>query len=170
MVQPVIAAGKLLAATLMSAALSVPATAWSQDDKLAAAEALLEATRVEAMMNQMYAQMPQMLAGLLPTGPNAPPPEDLQALMEKTMGFIDERIGYAALKPEYVTLYADTYTEEDMVALTEFMESPLGQRFLDASPDLMARTSTLVQQRMSEAMPELLEFVQSEVNALQQEQ
>lgn len=159
----------MLRATGLAFCLCLAHTNASADDssKEAAAEALIEATRIESMMAQMYAQIPQMIGGLLPQGPNAPTQEDMQKLMERTVGFIDERIGYQAMKPEYVAMYADAYSEEDLLALTEFMESPLGQRFLDATPELMAQASTMARQRMSEAMPELLEIVESELRALE---
>jgi hypothetical protein len=141
---------------------------WAQDSsKAVAAEALLEASRVEQMIEQMYAQMPQMMSSLMPqAGPDGPSTEEMQSLMQGAMAFIDERIGYQALKPDYIALYMDTYSEEDLIALTEFMESPLGQRFLDKTPELMTKTSLLVQERMGNAMPELLELMQSEFDAM----
>lgn len=160
----------LLAASLLVVAVTAKSARADESSKSAAAEALLEVMRVEAMMDQMYAQIPQMIGGFMPQGPDAPPPEDMQVLLERIVAFLDERIGYEVMKPDYIALYADSYSEEDMLALTDFMDSPLGQRFLDATPELMIRTSVLVQERMQQTMPDLLEFMEAEVQAMKESQ
>ncbi len=163
---------RVLGRTLILTGFLFGSSLWAQDNtKAAAAEALLEASRVKEMMEQMYAQMPQMIAGLMPPrSPDGPSAEQMQTLMERALTFIDERIGYETLKPDYIELYTDTYSEEDLVALTEFMESPLGQRFLDKTPELMNNTSLLVQERMGDAMPELLELMQLEFETMEASQ
>lgn len=138
-----------------------------EDSHRAAAERLLEASRVEAMTEQMYAQMPQMLSQMIAQGDTSGmSAEQRQQLLTTAMDFVEKRVGYAAMKPDYVTLYAEAYSEEDLDALADFMESPLGQRFLDATPELMMSASELAQQRMMDAMPEMMQLLAEEAQEM----
>jgi len=131
----------------------------------AAAERLLEATRVEELTESMYGQISQMISGMAPADVTAEEREAMDSAMQKVMALMRERIGYAVLKDDYVRIYADAYTVDDMNALSDFFDTELGQRYLDKTPEVMAASAALAQERMMAVMPELMEVMQSEMEA-----
>ena len=48
-----------------------------------------------------------------------------------------------AMRPELVRLYTDTYTEAELKQLAAFYKTPLGQKTLTKSPELLQRTAMI---------------------------
>lgn len=148
-------------ALVVLCAASAGATADEASHREAAAE-LLEASRAEAIIDQVYAQMPQMLSAM--SAQMGLPPEkaaEVEEAMPSIMDFMTEKMSWEVLEPEYVAIYAENYSEEDLRGLTDFYQSDLGQRFLESTPQVMQQSSEVVQQRMMTIVPELMERMQS---------
>ena len=47
-----------------------------------------------------------------------------------------------------IKVYADTFTEEELKGLISFYKSPVGQKFIEKTPELMKRSMELSQKRM----------------------
>ncbi len=77
--------------------------------------------------------------------------QQVRALMRQTA------TSYQTLKPDFIRIYPDTYTEEELDGLVKFYESPAGQAFVNKMPVVMTKTMELVQQRMQTLMPHMQE-------------
>lgn len=83
-------------------------------------------------------------------------------------GILDEIFPFDDLRPGMARMYADLYTEEEIRGMTAFYRTPLGQRMIETQPELTAEMQRIVQERLQEAMPLLIQRIQEVME--QQEQ
>ncbi len=67
----------------------------------------------------------------------------------------EELMSWEKIKDDYITLYAETFTEEELKGVIAFYKSPAGQAFTKKQPELMKRTMELTQKRMLQWMPKI---------------
>lgn len=128
----------------------------------AAADRLLEALRTRELTAQLLDQMPAMVGPLLPPAATAEERAAVEELLGAVIGFLDERIGYDAVRDDYAAIYAQAYTEREMMELADFFESDLGRRYVDAMPELIVQSTEIAQRRLAGVMPELAELIRTE--------
>ncbi|MDD4341862.1 MAG: DUF2059 domain-containing protein [Kiritimatiellae bacterium] len=136
----------LLAGPLLSVSAAKSAEPPAQD--LGKINELLIITRVEETMT---AAMVSILADLIATTPEWRVHDDI------LLDYTEEQVGWEALHPRIVALYAQLFTDADIQALIDFYTSPAGQKLLEATPDLSERTRQLVTERF-EAKLHILEM------------
>ena len=59
------------------------------------------------------------------------------------------------MKDDYITIYAETYTEEELKGLIDFYKTPIGRAFMKKQPELMKRSMEMTQKRMVQWMPKI---------------
>lgn len=84
-----------------------------------------------------------------------------QDFMDKSMKVVNDSVGWTALEPEYVKLYAATYSEGEIDGILAFYKSAAGQAMLAKTPELSAGGMQIVRSRMGDFQPK--------IQALQQE-
>ena len=145
-----------LAAALL---LSLPAHA---DDatKRAKVEQLFVLTKVESMMSQMAGQMSAAMKKA--TDQQARQQQltpDQQKLADQFEAKVDsilkQSLSIDTLKPVFLKVYMDTYTEEELDGIVAFYQSPAGKAFVAKTPQLMQRSMQLVQQQVADVQPQL---------------
>ena len=126
-----------------------------------------------AMVKKMIpAQMKQMK--LTQAKPGAPLPaakrEALDKAMDKAMGkmmdVVAEDLSWAKLKDDYVTIYAETFTADELKGLIAFYKSPAGRAFVAKQPELMERSMKVTQKRMLEIMPKIQALTKEAIEAV----
>jgi hypothetical protein len=70
--------------------------------------------------------------------------------------FMDEHFRYEEMEPDFIRMYTDTYTEEEIRGLSAFYRTPLGQRLVETIPEVSAASQRIVMERLQSAMPELI--------------
>ena len=70
--------------------------------------------------------------------------------------FFRRYMGWEELRPDFVRLYAETYTEDELRQLAAFYRTPLGRRVMETIPQLSTRSTEITQRRVMEHMPELI--------------
>ena len=68
---------------------------------------------------------------------------------------LEEAMSWKALKPEYVDLYAQAFTDEELRGLVEFYRSPVGKRLVEKTPELTTRSMQLIQARLAKVLPQI---------------
>ncbi len=68
---------------------------------------------------------------------------------------IRENLGWESLKPEYIRIYRETFTEEELLDLTAFYESSTGRMLIQKTPLLEDKMGTVMDQRMKAMMERL---------------
>lgn len=154
---------RILAAAFVSGALILSCAVQVRADdvsKTAKIEELMQAAQYDRMLKSMLDQMKSMQASQL-AQMNTPgmDPERLEAIQSKTMALIAERLSFDKLKPIYIKVYAETFTEEEIDGVLAFYKSPAGKALLEKMPQLMARTMPMIQQLMADLKPDLEKIV-----------
>jgi hypothetical protein len=136
--------------------LLVAGAAWADEaSKKAKVEEMLRLSNTEQMLKQTLSQMQAMqaqeAARMAPPGAKA----EGQEVQNRLMKLIQDRLSWEKLKPAFVQLYADTYTDEELDGIVGFYKSPAGRAFLEKMPVLVNKTMKLTQDMMGDLTPEI---------------
>ena len=133
--------------------------------KRAKAEQLFMLLRMDTMMDQLMGgvkRQVQQITESMPGVDQANPEQKKQItdFQQHVMDVVNKKIGWKALEPDFITLYASTYTEEELDGIVAFYKSPVGQKMIEKTPVLTAKSTEITQQKMSELQPQLSQMVQ----------
>ena len=136
-----------------------------ETSKRAKAEQLFLLLHMDTMMDQLMSgvkKQVQQITQSMPGADQATPEQKKQIadFQQRVMDLVNQKIGWKALEPDFITLYASTYTEEELDGIITFYKSPVGQKMMEKTPELMAKSTQIAQQKMSELQPLLNQMVQ----------
>ena len=139
--------------------------------KRAKAEQLFMLLHMDTTMGQLMSgirKQVQEITQSMPGADQATPEQKKQItdFQQRVMDVVDQKIGWKALEPDFITLYASTYSEEELDGIVAFYKSPVGQRMLEKTPELMTKSTQITQQKMSELQPQLNQMVQDFLKAM----
>lgn len=147
----------LLVAVLFASA-SVSAFAAQPSD--ADIERLLKASRAESMLDAIVPQVEaaqQQQFEQITAGKQLSPEQrdEIERIRQRTTDIVRRTLAWEEMKPLYVDVYKQTFSRDDIRAITKFYESPAGQRMLDKNPALMQNLMAAIQQKMVPMLQEL---------------
>jgi hypothetical protein len=146
--------------SLTLAALLVSLTANAAPASQTSVEELLAATRVEAMMDSMYAGMEQtMRQGMT----QATQGKELSAEQQRVLDRFATRFGavmredmsWQKMRPLYVQLYRETFDQEEIDGMLTFYASPAGLAVVNKMPMVMQKSVALSQSLMRSLIPKM---------------
>lgn len=146
--------------------------AWADDaSKAAKVEEFFRLSKLERTYSQVIHMVAeQAKAGVIQQirGAKVTPEmeADIDAYFKQISDLVSEYMGWEKLKPEYVQLYADAYTEEELDAIVAFYASPVGQSMVEKTPTLMAKSSEISQRKLAAASPVLQQMMQEWVTRM----
>jgi hypothetical protein len=128
--------------------------------KQAKVRELFMAMRMDHMLDEMMSAIEKqvhMVAQNAPGAQNMTPEQRklTDDFMANTMKIVRENVGWTAIEPAYVKLYADTYTENEIDGILAFYKSPVGQAMLDKTPQLSEGGMQIVRSRMGDFQPKI---------------
>ena len=147
----------LLAAVFLFA---LPHAHADEASKRAKIEEMFTVLRMESLMNQMMSQgmaqgretVKQMMGDTPITAADQKIIDDSTA---KMVAVVSDILSWEKLKPAYVDLYASAYTEEEVDGILAFYKSSVGQTLLAKTPELITKSSAIVNGRMQEMGPRM---------------
>jgi uncharacterized protein len=126
---------RFIAGLLMMVCMVQPGLAQTiPDDKLAAIEQLITISNSIALAKQMSTLFSAEFAKSIKIARPNVPQKALDALPEVVGAVMQENI--ASMKQIFVTIYDKYYSLDDIQQLTQFYQSPLGQKLLAVQPQL----------------------------------
>jgi hypothetical protein len=93
--------------------------------------------------------------------------------LAKMIVVISDVISWEKLRPAYVDLYAAAYSEEEVDGILAFYKSPVGQALLAKTPELITKSSAIVNGHMQELGPrmrEVMDDLQKQLRAAHSDQ
>jgi hypothetical protein len=140
--------------------LTVATARGDEASKAAKVEEFIRVSRVEDNLRQTLAlSMNQLKSGFLEKmmGVKLSPEQDkmLGEFQDKISKLLTEALDWDKLKPDYVRLYSEAYSESELDDLVTFYKSSTGQALAAKTPMLMSKSSEIVQQRMAAFAPEI---------------
>jgi hypothetical protein len=133
------------------------------------AEKLLGLMGVEKAMDELREQMGQVLSSQM-DGLEIPEAqrEKAAAFQQRVVDLVFEELSFARMKPEYVELYATTFSADELRAIVGFYESPGGRAFAEKMPALMQRSVEMTQRLMQALMPRIQTMTEAFMADVQQ--
>jgi hypothetical protein len=142
-IAPVVLAAAALAGTLTAQAPTAPAAARTPRatpaaaatptaSQAAAARELFKALRLEESLTNTTSAM---VDSEVSHNPALAPYRDIM------LAWLRKYMTWEAMLPELTRLYTETYTEGEMKALAMFYSSPVGQKSIAKTPELLSRTA-----------------------------
>lgn len=108
---------------------------------------------VEANMRQTIAKS----HGDKPATPEQRASED--RLVKRALAMMHEQLNWKTLEPQYVKLYTETFSQQEIDGLIAFYSSPAGQAYLAKMPLLMQHSMQLMQAQMQDMMPKIMQIL-----------
>jgi hypothetical protein len=157
---------KRIALALFAVALASPAIARADDaSKLSKIEELFTVMNVEQTQKQIIdlsqrqirdaAQ--QQFHGGTPTPEQQKKFQDFQA---KIATVVNGQISWPIVKPAFIKLYSDTYTEDELAGILAFYKSPAGHALLTKNPELTVKVVAVSRERLQQAQAQILGLIQ----------
>jgi len=152
-------------ALLLILSLCIPITLHADDaSKQAKVRELFALLHVEHISDQIRSSVMNQTAGIPKQlfGPDISPANKAKfdVLQEKILQTVDAQVGWRVLEPQYVRLYTDAYTEEEINGIVAFYKTPAGAAMIAKSPELSAKSIQLVQSKMAAVQPQLKQMVE----------
>jgi uncharacterized protein len=73
-----------------------------------------------------------------------------QDFQDRAMKVVSDRVGWKVVEPDYVKLYENTYSEQEINGILAFYKSPAGQAVLTKAPQLSAGVVQIVHSHMGD--------------------
>lgn len=160
----------LIAAVVI--ALTVFSTNAYADDasKRAIAEELLQVMKAERILKDIYEQSRNLSEQLSPPGNAARAQSEIVSKFKKRLfDIVDETMSWKALKPDFISVYAETYTEDELQAMLAFYKSPIGQSVIDKMPKATQQSMVIVQKRIPEMQKKLKALMEEMMQEMKDE-
>jgi hypothetical protein len=137
--------------TVVSLLLALPAGAAPATPE--SIEELLRLTKAEGVLDAMYANMDGLMRRALAEslkGQKLTPGQQrsIEAAPARFAGVMREEMSWAKVRPLYVQIYRESFTQEEVDALTAFYRTPAGAAFVDKMPVVMQKSIGALQSRM----------------------
>ena len=116
--------------------------------------------------NSMSQEIQQSLHGATPT----PRQEQAIANMKSRMvDLIQGALTWKKLEPRYMSLYRDTFSEEEVEGMLAFYRTPAGQAVINKMPVLAQKTVQETQKMISDMTPQLQQIMEQYVTEMESE-
>jgi hypothetical protein len=153
-----------IALTFATATHAQTASPAGDASRQAKAEQLFALMRMEQtyaqLMTQVTDQTDQMIKQVLPEDAMSDAQQKQLAVFKvKVNAMVADMMSWTALEPDYVKLYADTYSEDELDGIIVFYRSPVGQKMLAKTPDLMKASSVIAMNHMGLLEPKLKQMM-----------
>ena len=77
--------------------------------------------------------------------------------------FFEEHLSWDQIEPDYVALYTDLYTEEELRQIIAFYQTDVGQKMVEVMPEMAVRSQQIAQQHIQEHAGELQQKIMEEM-------
>jgi hypothetical protein len=128
--------------------------------KRAKAEKLMGVMHMDRTMSQMMdamkTQMDKAILQSAETDSMSDAQKKILADFEtQAMQLISESVKWQKIEPEYVTLYATNFSEEEIDGMLTFYNSPVGQAVLEKMPTMLNESMQIAQKHVESVMPQI---------------
>jgi hypothetical protein len=141
------------------------APTWAQDTSASPktailAEELLTLFQVDKAMDATFQQVMKMQEQMATSKTSSPEQKEKQRLsMQATLDETKKLFSWETIKPTFIQIYSEVFTEEELQGMIDFFKSPVGQKWIAKQPQLQAATMQKMQAIMMEAQPKLQEAI-----------
>jgi hypothetical protein len=92
------------------------------------------------------------------------PEKNQQKFTDEMTAFMNKYMPLESFKSQFVKIYAETFTENELKQLIDFYSSPIGKKVIDKIPALMQKGMTMSQMTLKDHFDELQSIVGKYMN------
>jgi uncharacterized protein len=81
--------------------------------------------------------------------------------------FMNRHMGYENIKDDMAALYAEAFTQQELIQLAEFYKTPLGKKAMLTVPELMIKGGQYGEKKVSDNIAELQSMIAAEAKRIQ---
>jgi hypothetical protein len=81
--------------------------------------------------------------------------DKIQSMQNEMMDLMAQEMSWDKVKQDYISVFADKFAEEELKEIIGFYKSPVGQKFIKDSPELMKKLMEISQRQMGKIMPKI---------------
>jgi hypothetical protein len=123
-------------------------------------EELLTVTKAERNVDTMLANLDPMMRQSIATAAQGQHlSSDQQRVMDATRAefvqVLREELAWDKMRPLYVQIYQETFTQEEIDGLIAFYKSPAGVAFVEKMPVVMQKSMSIMQSRIAPMMEKM---------------
>ena len=123
-------------------------------------EALLAATGAQKLIDSVLPGMDQMMRQSMAEATkgqtlSAEQQRMLAILSGKIAQIVREELDWATMRPVYVQIYQESFSQEEVDGLIAFYKSPAGAAMVEKMPMVMQKSMALMQNRMGPLMAKM---------------
>ncbi len=111
--------------------------------------------QLESLLNQQFQQM-DATGSLTPV---------LNKYTKRLLNIFEEVYNWDTLKNDFVDIYVKTYTEKELLSISQFYKTPAGRKYIEKLPQLIQESIVISQNNM----PLLLEKTRELTKEMQEE-
>lgn len=143
---------KILLVFSLTAALTLCAAQNDMAEREKLAEALLGNLGLREQVNMSFAKIRALHRKTVnKILENAQKSEEVEKFREKAFTVSDNLLSWDALKKDFIKIYAEAYSPDDLQKLNAFFSSPTGKTFIANTPVLQRKLVSTLQDRIKEA-------------------
>lgn len=140
--------------------LGLAGSAWSAPPTVDSIEALLAATKSEALIAKTGADLERNMrdavqASLQGRKPSEREQQVIDKMTRESAALIRQELNWSHMRPMMVQIYQSTFTQEEVDGQTAFYRTPVGMAVVEKMPAVMQATMAATQQSMARLMPQL---------------
>jgi len=162
--------GKTYELTLASAKIATANASKGTPATVADATAVIDKMRFEELiaktMEGQKKAMVNMSKQMAKQAGNNVDPKDLEEHQSKVMDAMLEAMNIPELKKDMAQIYAQTFSKEELTALSDFYATPAGTAMIDKQPQVQEKLQAAMMPRIMSAMPKIqqmsMEFAQQQ--------
>lgn len=150
----------VLALIAVAGLVSASAVFASIETHRAAAESLTTLMQMETLLQQSYEQIIDVQIQGNPK---------LHPYRQVMLDFFAKHMSWEMLKEDMISLYVESFTEDELLVLAGFYSTPVGQKAVQVMPELMRQGAEIGARRVQEHLPELERMIRAQQDAATQD-
>lgn len=144
--------------------ISLASVQFSTASSIEKAKELMSLLELTKSMDSSFAQVQGFADQMISSQGLSPEQADkARKQSKKAMATSFEHMKSIDWETMFAEIYASVFTEEEIQAVIEFYKSPVGKKFIEKQPELMAQTMQKMQVEMSKIMPKIQADIQKAI-------
>jgi hypothetical protein len=111
---------------------------------------------VQSNFDSMKSKMGALLTPQKPAGIPQDAWDKVSKQSQQTMKSVFDAMTWEKMRPMYVSIYAETFTPEELQGLIAFYKTPVGQKWIEKQPQLQTEIMLKSQAMIKDLMPSLM--------------
>lgn len=149
---------------ILAVAVIMAGTAFAEDatleKKIKLTEDMLSSMDLQKNMDRSFDMVKKMQMNIVKKFSQGKDSEKALKLQAAIIDLMKKEFSWDSIKDDVVKVYAESFSEDELKALTDFYKSPVGQKLIQKQPEVQQKMMMIVQKKVMEVMPKVQAMTQ----------